>query len=97
MFESVVPSERTVVAVKVVDSSVRALCPTYRGAMVLHIGETDFTTALVGNSPETSFRLSIQTLSLFLLDDLRNIAEDTTGRSSTMSRLSRAAGSVWKV
>lgn len=97
MFESVVPSERTVVSAKVVDTSVRVMCPTYPGAMVLHIGEADFSTAVVGNSPESSFHLVIQTLSLFLLDDLQGLKDSTSTHISTMSRLSRAAGNVWKV
>lgn len=97
VFESVVPSERTVVAVKVIDSSVRAMCPTYPGVMVLHIGEADFSTAVVGNSPESSFHLVVQSLSLFLSDDLQCLKDDTNARISAMSRLSRVAGGVWKV
>lgn len=97
VFESVVPSERTVISVKLVDTSVRALCPTFPGATVLHFGEADFSTVLVGNSPETSLRFSVQNLFLFLLDDLNSATKESGGRVSTMSRLSRAAGSVWKV
>ena len=92
-----VPSERTHIAVKLVDSSIRALCPTYPGAMVLHIGDIDFTTTLVGNSPELSLRLSVQALSVFLLDDLNSVLEGASERSSSMSRLTRIGGGVWKV
>ncbi|GJE87153.1 autophagy-related protein 2 [Phanerochaete sordida] len=94
VFESVVPSERTHLSLKVVDTSVRALCPKFPGAMVLHLGETDFSTTMIGNSPETSFRLAIQTLSLFLIDDIGSLHEDSSGR--VLSRLSRTAGGIWK-
>lgn len=96
VFESVVPSERTHVSIKLVDTSIRALCPKFPGAMVLHAGEVDFSMTLVGNLPETSFRLGVQTLSLFLIDDLSSLNDDGSGRVAALSRLSRAAGGVWK-
>ena len=69
-FESVVPSERTKVAVTIIDSSLRLLQPSHPGALVAHIGEMDFSTTLVGNSAETSFHLEVPALSIFLVDDL---------------------------
>ncbi|EKM55349.1 uncharacterized protein PHACADRAFT_208868 [Phanerochaete carnosa HHB-10118-sp] len=96
VFESVVPSERTHVSIKFIDTSVHALCPNFPGAMVLHLGETDCSTTMVGNLPQTSIRLGVQTLSLFLTDDLSSLTDDISGRLTVMSRLSRAAGGVWK-
>ena len=91
------PSERTHVAVRVVDASIRALGPNHPGAMVLHLGEADYSTTLIGNLPETSFRLSVQALSLLLIDDLTSVTEVGSKRAPAMSRLSRTAAGIWKV
>lgn len=94
-----VPSERTRISLKVIDSSVRALCPTYPGAIVLHLGEVDFSTVMVGNVPETSFHLLLQAVSLFLVDDVNTTEEASVGLNqvAAMSRISRAGGGLWKV
>ncbi|KAI0345175.1 hypothetical protein BDW22DRAFT_1370943 [Trametopsis cervina] len=99
VFESVVPSERTRLSIKVIDSSVRMLCPTYPGAMVLHVGELDFTSVMVGNLPETTFNLTLHSISLLLIDDLATVEGDsaTSTKTSTMSRVSRSSGGVWKL
>ena len=93
------PSERTRLSVKVVDSSVRALCPTYPGSLVLHVGELDFSSVLVGSVPETSFSLGLQAVSLLVLDDLSCSDESlaSSSKATSMSRLSRSGGGIWKV
>lgn len=98
VFEAVVPSERTRVSLKVIDSSIRALCPTYPGALVLHLGELDFSTVMVGNVPELSLNVLLQTVSLFLVDDM-NCTDPSTAASqvATMGRISRSGGGLWKV
>ncbi|KAH9854243.1 hypothetical protein C2E23DRAFT_754086 [Lenzites betulinus] len=69
-FESVVPSERTRVNVKVVDTSIRLLAPSHPGAVVPYIGELDFSTVIEGNSPTSTMNLSIPALALLLVDDV---------------------------
>ncbi|KAI0797999.1 hypothetical protein C8Q75DRAFT_709658 [Abortiporus biennis] len=74
-FESVVPSERTSVSLKVVDTSIRAFAPTYPGSVVVHMDDISFNTVLVGNGTENSFHLIVQQLSLLLIDDVKDIEE----------------------
>ncbi|KAI0065395.1 hypothetical protein BV25DRAFT_1821795 [Artomyces pyxidatus] len=86
-FESVVPSERTQVAVKVVDGSIRMFAPNHPGAIVVYLGELEFSTDLVGDSPETSFIISVSSLGAFLTDD-----NGATIRSPSNSRPSSTKG-----
>ncbi|KAJ3809145.1 hypothetical protein F5876DRAFT_44505 [Lentinula aff. lateritia] len=69
-FETVVPSERTKITLRVVDGSMKVLAPTHSGALVLHIGDLDFSTDLIGESPELEFMLRIHTAALLAIDDL---------------------------
>ncbi len=93
------PSERTRLSIKVVDSSIRGLCPSYPGAMVLHLGELEFSSVMVGNLPETSFNLNLQAISLLLLDDLSSVDDSlaSSSKATTMSRVARSSGGIWKV
>ncbi|RDB21446.1 Autophagy-related protein 2 [Hypsizygus marmoreus] len=68
-FESVIPSERTRISLKVSEGSIRLLAPSHPGAIVLHIGDLDFSTDIVGSSSESFFRLSIPALALLAVDD----------------------------
>ncbi|KAI0831319.1 hypothetical protein BC628DRAFT_1312257 [Trametes gibbosa] len=74
-FESVVPSERTRVNVKIVDTSVRLLAPSHPGAVVPYIGELDFSTLIEGNSSTSTMNLSIPALALLLADDISSSHE----------------------
>ncbi|EIW60338.1 uncharacterized protein TRAVEDRAFT_63914 [Trametes versicolor FP-101664 SS1] len=76
-FESVVPSERTRVNVKVLDTSIRLLAPSHPGAVVPYIGELDFSTVIEGNSPTSTINLAIPALSLLLIDDISSSPEDS--------------------
>ncbi|KAI6109491.1 hypothetical protein F5141DRAFT_1215004 [Pisolithus sp. B1] len=87
VFESVVPSERTVFSATVVDVSVQLQAPEYPGALALHIGDTDFLTELVGNSLETGFKLGISALHLFVIDNIEDASE-----ASESPRKSRRPG-----
>jgi len=64
----VIPSERTRATVKIVDGSIRGFAPTHPGAVILFIGEVDFTTDIVGDSPDFSFDLSVPSLSVLFAD-----------------------------
>ncbi|KAI0362114.1 hypothetical protein OH77DRAFT_20625 [Trametes cingulata] len=94
-FESVVPSERTKVNVKVVDTSIRLLAPAYPGAILPYIGELDFSTVIEGSSPTTSMNLSIPALAVLLIDDASSSPED----AETPSRPQGTAHGVafWKL
>ncbi|KAI0336552.1 hypothetical protein GY45DRAFT_1291461 [Cubamyces sp. BRFM 1775] len=93
-FESVVPSERTRINVKIVDTSIRLLAPSHPGALVPYIGELDFSTVIEGNSPVFSINLSIPSLALLLVDDVSSFPEE----SDTATRTHSAAHGVafWK-
>ncbi|KAF9227681.1 hypothetical protein BS17DRAFT_774146 [Gyrodon lividus] len=75
VFESVVPSECTRLAVAVIDVSVHVTAPKYPGAAVLHLGEANFSTELVGNSPESAFRLGVSSLHFLLVDSIQDVME----------------------
>ncbi|CAL1704672.1 unnamed protein product [Somion occarium] len=89
VFESVVPSERTRVSLKLVDTSLRLLAPSNPGSVITYIGETEFSTVVVGNAQETSFQLFVQNLSLLLIDNVSSAPVDEgdrgIGKSSNVS------------
>ncbi|KAK0197033.1 hypothetical protein F5146DRAFT_1013780 [Armillaria mellea] len=67
-FESVIPSERTP--------------PKHPGSVVVHIGDLEFGTNLVGSSSDVSFRLSVPALALLAINDTSDIAEPNFASSS---------------
>jgi autophagy-related protein 2 len=91
VFESVIPSERTRVDFKIMEGSLRSLAPIHPGAIVFYFGDLDFSTDLVGDSPDTSLYLSVPTLSVLLLDSIMS-----EGNSVTLSKTLRGT-SFWKV
>ncbi|KAH7922102.1 putative peripheral membrane protein [Leucogyrophana mollusca] len=94
VFESVVPSERTRIAICIMDSSIKATASRHSGAAVLHIGATDLSTELVGNSTELGFKLSIPSISLLFVDSLSDVSEDN-GIDTAKRRGSDNLG-IWK-
>ncbi|TCD64536.1 autophagy- protein 2 [Steccherinum ochraceum] len=91
-FETVVPSERTHISVKITDTSIRAFGAQYSGSVVLYLGEADFGTTIVGNSPQTSLRLGVTSLALYLTDDVSTLSE-VTSSSRTPANV---GGVLWK-
>ncbi|RPD66149.1 hypothetical protein L227DRAFT_488798, partial [Lentinus tigrinus ALCF2SS1-6] len=92
-FESVVPSERTRINVKVHDTSIRLYAPTHKGALLPYIGELELSTVIEGNSPTMSLTLSLPAFSLLLIDDLSSNDEE----SSTPARITTTSGvGFWK-
>jgi autophagy-related protein 2 len=73
------------------DSSIRALAPHHPGAMVFHVGALDFSTDIVGESPDSSFHLSVPTLALLVVDDL---SDCTAGAEA---QITSVGVSYWKV
>lgn len=93
-FESVVPSERTQVNVKVHDTSIRLYAPTHKGALLSYIEELEFSTVIEGNSPIISMNLGVPSFSLLLVDDLTsNDGDVTPARASSTAH----GVSFWKV
>lgn len=88
-----VPSERTVLALAFVEVSAQLQAPGYPGAAVLHIGEADFSTELVGNSPETGFKLNVPSLHCLLIDSII----DTPEFQEPPSNPTKPGMSLWKV
>ena len=80
-------------SVKITDTSVRAFGKKYSGSVVLYLGETDFGTTIVGNSPRTSLQLSVNTLGLFLTDDTATLTEPGIADKAS----SNIGGIGWKV
>ncbi|KAG9318675.1 hypothetical protein JVU11DRAFT_770 [Chiua virens] len=72
VFESVVPSECTRLTVSVVDVSAHLRALGHPGAAVLHLGEGEFSTAMMGNSSEFAFKLSISSSYVFLVDSIQD-------------------------
>lgn len=72
-----IPSERTSVYFKIYDGSVRALAPQHLGAIVVHIGDLEFSTEVVGNSPESTFRLLVPALAVLVVDDASGVVTAT--------------------
>ena len=93
-----VPSERTRLSISGVDSSIRGLCPTYPGALVLHLGGLGYSSVMIGALPETSFNLDLQAISLLLLDDINSVAAATSAHKlASLNKIGRSNGGVWKV
>ncbi|KAK0210826.1 hypothetical protein DFS33DRAFT_1458619 [Desarmillaria ectypa] len=74
-FESVIPSERTRISLRISDGSINALAQKHPGSVVVHIGDLEFGTNLVGSSSDVSFRLSVPALALLAIDDTSDVAE----------------------
>lgn len=97
MFESVVPSERTQIFVKVVDSSIQLLAPSYPGAVVSHIQELEFSTVLSGSLPVLSLSLNVPSFSLWLIDDVGTMAQLSSTADDVRSASASSGSSIWKV
>ncbi|KAH0830763.1 hypothetical protein J3R83DRAFT_2245, partial [Lanmaoa asiatica] len=86
VFESVVPSECTRLTVGIVDVSVHLRALGYPGAAVLHLGETEFSTELVGNSSESAFKLNVSSSHIFLVDSIQDAIGSTGTTQSALGR-----------
>ncbi|KAJ7063368.1 hypothetical protein C8F01DRAFT_1209678 [Mycena amicta] len=72
-FESVVPTEKTHISLKILDSSLRVVALNHPGALVVHAGALSFSTSLVGGSADLSLQLSLSELAVLMVDDLLDI------------------------
>lgn len=71
-FESVIPSDRTRISVKVLDGSIRLLAPKYPGSIVFHLGELDFSTDVVDDSRGSSFNINALALAILAIDNIQD-------------------------
>ncbi|KAK2466861.1 hypothetical protein APHAL10511_001119 [Amanita phalloides] len=85
VFESVVPSEKTSISLRLQDSSIRAFAPTLPGALLLHVGDMEFMTDIIGNAREDTFHLLVHNLSLLTVDDLSCCEDTSVHQSSSVS------------
>ncbi|TFK76391.1 hypothetical protein BDN72DRAFT_785226 [Pluteus cervinus] len=79
-FESVIPTERSSISVRIINGSVRAFAPNYPGAIILYLGDLSFKTDVVGNAPDSTFSLSVPSLAIFAIDDVAHGPRDVDGR-----------------
>ncbi|KAG5728038.1 Autophagy-related protein 2 [Termitomyces sp. T112] len=78
-FESVIPSERTRISLRILDGAIRMFAPNHIGAVVVYVEDLEFATDVIGESPDSSVRLSIPALALLAVDDISHeIAIDGT-------------------
>ena len=77
----------------VVNVSVHLRAIGHPGAVVLHLGEAEFSTELVGNSSESAFKLRVSSSHLFLVDSIQDAFEST---GTTKSPLGHGVD-FWKV
>ncbi|KAF8163360.1 hypothetical protein B0H34DRAFT_764867 [Crassisporium funariophilum] len=68
-FEAVIPSDRTRISVKILDGSLRAFAPKHPGALVSYIQELEFSTDVIGDSRDSSFRFSATGLNVLAIDE----------------------------
>ncbi|KAG7092576.1 hypothetical protein E1B28_008923 [Marasmius oreades] len=69
-FETVVPSERTSLFVKVTDGAIQSKAPHHPGTLIVHMGELEFATELIGNAATFNLKLLVPSLALLAIDDV---------------------------
>ncbi|KAJ7097870.1 hypothetical protein B0H15DRAFT_823078 [Mycena belliarum] len=74
-FEAVVPTERTHISIKISDGSIRFFAANHPGALVIHTGALNFSTSVVGDSPDSSFHLSVPELAVLMINDLADTVD----------------------
>ena len=90
------PSERTKISVKVVDSSVRMHGVSKSASAVLYIGESEFSTDLVGDSLETLALFGVSSASVLLVDEHSSDLSEAES-VHTQSPLLNGGIDKWKV
>ena len=81
VFESVIPSERTRITVKIEEVSARLFAPRHVGAFVLHLGDVELATEMVGDSPEIRLRIAARALTALFTDNHVEAAQKSSNRS----------------
>jgi autophagy-related protein 2 len=94
-FESVIPSERTRIALNITEGSVAIHATKYPGKLIIHTGETSFSTEIIGEASESTFSLSIPDLSILLIDDIQTRSDIKEGVN--MKAVEAQGVDLWKV
>ncbi|KAF8798079.1 hypothetical protein BYT27DRAFT_7203788 [Phlegmacium glaucopus] len=76
-FEAVIPSDRTRIHAKILDGSIRAFAPNHPGAAVVYLQELEFSTDVIGDSRESSFRINATGLALLAADDISSLEDNS--------------------
>ena len=71
------------------DCSLQVSAPRHPGAVVLHLGEFELTTSIIGDSPDAQFNMSVPALAFLALDDLSEVIEADSGSANGIA--------LWKV
>ncbi|ESK94572.1 hypothetical protein Moror_7968, partial [Moniliophthora roreri MCA 2997] len=69
-FETVVPSERTKITLKINNGSVKVTAPKHPGAFILHTGEADLSAEISGSSTTNDFDLAVTSTAFLAIDDI---------------------------
>lgn len=72
------------------DGSIRGFAPSHPGAIVVYVGDLDFSTDVIGKSPDVSFKIMVPSLALLAIDDTKS-GGDADGVNNTRGI------SFWKV
>ncbi|TDL27313.1 hypothetical protein BD410DRAFT_762110 [Rickenella mellea] len=88
VFESVVPSERTRVSMKIMDGAIRATLDDHPSALLTYLGNFQFHTEIIGDSNEIALQFTVPALSILLTDDVRTLVD--------MSENSHTGVTWWK-
>lgn len=91
-FESVVPSERTVLSLHTSNCSLQLRAPSHPGSIVGALNDVDFSADLVGNSPEMSMRLRIASAWILAIDAVLPSEPKLSSRTRTVQ-----ASDYWRV
>ena len=94
-FETVVPTERTKLSVRVTDGSVKTHASTHPGALVFYIGDLTVDTDLVGDAVSSLLHVLVPELSILLLDDLESRTDGPV--SNKMPASVNQGVAYWKV
>ncbi|KAF8317481.1 hypothetical protein DL93DRAFT_2165719 [Clavulina sp. PMI_390] len=87
-FETVVPSERTVLTLQLSDCSVQLRSPSHQGSVVFALNDVDFGIDIVGNSPKLEIRLRVPSAWILAIDTLDAMSEP---KASSRGRIKQAS------
>ncbi|KAK7054763.1 autophagy-related protein 2 [Paramarasmius palmivorus] len=72
-FETVVPSERTKINLKIGNGSIKVTAPKHPGAFILHIGEVEFSTEISGSSTTNDLNFAVTSVAFLAIDDVADV------------------------
>lgn len=73
VFDTVVPNERTTVSLAIVDGSIEVSGSNTSGSAIVHIGELEFGTAIVNESPEINLKARVLSSAVLFVDNKQTL------------------------